>query len=743
MTKTQSTDKLNIIPSPRYIRAERGQGKTVAEKLDTYFFDGESEKILSHALGFLPECHSADKETAKLILTTDLALAKEYAEIDEDFFLTKNADGQGYILCGNEKGVLIYAKTQTGLAYGVTTLIQLPCLKGDFLIKDCPDFKYRANKWLLWAETEIWSYDFGDGIDAYRERIMRKLDLCLKYKINMVFFDAWGADTERAPYYKGLMRECCRAARERGIHLIFAAYTMGYGLSGHPFGKHFGKVHMTRRSYPDGEIYECLGTMKKSRRVNNGEPFVIAREFGGCLSNGELMELKLEELCNFVREVEPGALYLHNMDSHLIHQNLWLARCEKCRERWPNDDILAKDGMAGAFAEFFDTLNARLQSVRTDCYDAARDLLIFNVSPGYLEYHVSDAETLASATFWEKVCEYRKVSENVYPLFRELYYNIDTNDLRTQTMASHVKKFGTIAFCGGDGFYSDDLFPTTSLMHKMMLGSDVMITCSGNAFAEPLQLFNAEYMWNSTDSGFYNLCDYPTEYEPFVELYHKARLGQFRPAELFAEGGFVDVACRKLYGDDARAMYEFFKLRGENGECPVPHPCSCELFTRGSDGIFSFRWDNEWDESKRDEFAKKIAQIKKVSHEGYRLLGDACGTDALEYRRMLGYNLTVIDLLCEYMSLYVELDDGFKGKKAFDKDALKARIGACKEKVFNAKKEHAELGFDFVDLLDGALARRLEILENMDYDFTLMKKSLDSGERIPADRKVRDGGVWW
>ena len=61
-------------------------GQTVAESLPTYFLDGECEKILSHALGFMPECHSASKETAKLILTTELSLAKEYTEIDEDAF---------------------------------------------------------------------------------------------------------------------------------------------------------------------------------------------------------------------------------------------------------------------------------------------------------------------------------------------------------------------------------------------------------------------------------------------------------------------------------------------------------------------------------------------------------------------------------------------------------------------------------------------------------------------------------
>lgn len=690
---------------------------------------------------FLPQCQKSDFPSAKLILTTDISYAKEMYDINENWFLNKNAAEQGYIICGNaEREIVICAKTQTGLAYGITTFIQLPALEGDFEIRDYPEFRYRANKWVLWAETEIWSYDFGDGIDAYRDRIMRKLDLCLKYKINMVYFDAWGPDTERAPHYKRLMREFNLAARERGISLIFGAYTMGYGLSAHPFGKNFGKVHKTRRSYPDGEIYKCLGTMT---RDGDGDPYVISREFGGCLSNEVLMEEKLEELEKFVREIEPGALYLHNMDSLFIHETLWLARCDNCRRRWPNDDIYAKDGMSGAFAEFFDCLNGRLQTVKTENYDAESDLIIFNVSPGYLENFVSDEEVCVAAKFWANVRKYAKVRNNVYPIFRELYYNRESDNLRiSDTIANYGFDFGIIAFCGGDGFFSDDLFPTTSLLHKMMRGADVMISCSGNAFAEPLQIFNAEYMWNSSDSGFYNLSDVPVGYAEFIPYFEKMRDGKLHADEIFREGGMLDIICGKLYGTDAQVMSEFFKLRGENGECPAPYPCNKELLTNGSAGIFEFRWDNEWDEGKREAYAKKLVQIKKVSQQGHKILSEATCSDAVEYRRLLGINIEVIDILCDYMSIYCELDKYFKTKNVSVTN-LSENVASLKLRVLNAKKKHKEYRFQFVDVLQGALARRTEIFESIEYDLTLMEKSIKSGERIPSDREERSAGAWW
>ncbi len=724
---------LNIIPTPQFAQVKNLCGNnSLVKKISSYYFNDELEPILKNAISFLPNTLSPGSADSPLVLS--LSPAKS----DEEWFSHRNATEQGYILRGDDERVTIIAKTQTGLAYGITTLIQLPELVGEFEVKDYPDFRYRANKWLLWAETEVWSYDFGDGIDAFRARILKKLDLCLKYKINMIFFDALGPDTERSPHYKELMLECNRAARERGIRLIFAAYTMGYGISGHPFGKLFGKIHKTRLSYPDGEIYECLGTLRHSKRLNNGIPFVVSREFGCCLSNEALMEEKLKELTRFVREVEPGALYLHNMDSYIIHQNLWLARCEACRKKWPSDEILAKDGMAGAFAYFFDKLNGQLQKIHSDSYDASRDLLIFNISPGYTEYHVDDTDMASALDFWEKVREYSTVKKNVYPLFREQYYNKDSNTLRLNDAKFD---FGVIAFCGGDGFYSDDLFPTTSLFHKMMQGAEIMITCSGHAFSEPLQLFNAEYMWNSSNSALYN-DNFPKDFESFTPLFETARAGGYRPSEIFAADGVIDTICRKLYGEDADVMSEFFRLRGENGECPAPYPCNKEIETHGSMGLFPFCWDMEWDIEKRRTYTKKLSQILLVSKRGADILACGKGEDARIYHRLLSLNLPVLSAIYEYVLLYGEMEEYFSSR-AQDKNELSQKIAALSDIIKSERSSFSKTPYVFADALGGALARRTEIIENLIYDLSLMKKSLNEDQRIPSDRIERSGGTWW
>lgn len=714
---------LNIVPSPQYVCAKAGGNISPVKKISSYYFEGAELPFLCTALSFLENrVEKTSQEKADLVLSLS-PLSDDEAWLNELRFAE-----QGYIMRGDGNGkVVIVAKSQIGLAYGITTLLQLPPVEGDFEIKDYPDFRYRANKWLLWAETEVWSYDFGDGVEGFYNRIIKKLDICMKYKINLVFFDAWGADTERTPYYKDLMRRCNRAARERGIHLIHGAYTMGYGLSGHPFGKHFGRVHKTD--------YSCLGTLV---RCEDSEPYVISREFGGCLSNETLMKQKLDELIRFVREVEPGALYLHNMDSLTIHQNLWLARCESCRNKWPSDDLFAKDGMAGAFAYFFDRLNSSLKTVKNENYDASQDLIIFNVSPGYTEYHIEDIEMQDALNFWAKVREYSTVKENVYPTFREQYYNKESDTLRLHNPSFEC---GVIAFVGGDGFYSDDLFPTTALFHKMMRGVEVMITCSGNAFAEPLQIFNAEYMWNCNNSSFYNDNE-PVGFEKFTPYFEKSRAGRYHPDEIFANGGMLDIICEKLYGEDATIMADFFRLRGTNGQCPSPYPCNKELDTNGSLAVFPFRWDTEWESEKRESYIERLLEIIDLSKKGLELLSHGKNESIKEYSQLLFMNIPVLLALYEYSMLYTEMENYF-ANKTVEKNKLLEKIKELSER-FDKEKERKEIReMNCADVLGGAFARRTEIFENLIYDLSLMKKSLNESKRITKADSAREKGAWW
>ena len=144
-------NSINVLPTPQFVCAKCIEGAPVVNKITKIFFDDESD-ILGISLSFLSEFEKTDISDADLVLTTDISIAEKFTEIDVTWFNNKNAKEQGYILSGTKSGkIVIYAKTQTGLAYGVTTLLQLPALEGEFIIKDYPDFRYRGNKWLLWA----------------------------------------------------------------------------------------------------------------------------------------------------------------------------------------------------------------------------------------------------------------------------------------------------------------------------------------------------------------------------------------------------------------------------------------------------------------------------------------------------------------------------------------------------------------------------------------------------------------
>ena len=58
-------------------------------------------------------------------------------------------------------------------------------------------------------------------------------------------------------------------------------------------------------------------------------------------------------------------------------------------------------------------------------------------------------------------------------------------------------------------------------------------------------------------------------------------------------------------------------------------------------------------------------------------------------------------------------------------------------------QEHRSRNFQFADDMQGALAKREEILTVQQYNLELMKKSILTGQRIPADREIQEKGEWW
>ncbi|MDA2931502.1 glycoside hydrolase family 20 zincin-like fold domain-containing protein, partial [Acidobacteria bacterium AH-259-O06] len=301
---------------------------------------------------------------------------------------------QSYLIRVADRDVVLVGPTDQGVLYAATTLIQLLDSSEGRLelakvhVRDFPDIKYRvAADWLQNVESNRWGYDYGDGRDNFIRRIKRKLDFCLKYKINAVQFDGFGWTME--PKYADLMRSLNQYARQRGIHLFFGGYGSGYGLGTYQgfFNSpaYRGRLFYNRRSYPDGEIYSCIGIARQNERFP-------PRTLGTCRSNEELNQLKQEELAAFVQAVEPGALYIHHEDLGLYSrtQTEWELRDEGCRKRWPNDDLKAMDGGAGGLAHGYNSLLDAIYSVKNEetGYNASRDCIIVLISPVYMAFGV-------------------------------------------------------------------------------------------------------------------------------------------------------------------------------------------------------------------------------------------------------------------------------------------------------------------------------------------------------------------
>jgi len=282
---------------------------------------------------------------------------------------------------------------------------------------------------------------------------------------------------------------------------------------------------------------------------------------GTCLGNMALLEEKKKNLIDFVKATEPGMMYLHGMDICRQDESkrAWAARCPDCRKRWPNDAVNAPDGMAGAFAEFYDELYDAIASVKNpeNGYDAARDCIVNMVSPNYTDYHEPDTE-------WQYHINYFKTlsgclrNKDIYLLFREQFFNEAEGGPRFMQMRKAVgakQKLSVVYFSSGSSFYNS--FPVTAdaACIRYFGGMDSVIAGSGNAFQEPRQAINAEYMWNPDGSRFKldDLPDYSSK-DKFLPCYHELTRLQKEPDVVFGKDGLLEVVCGKLYGKTASAL---------------------------------------------------------------------------------------------------------------------------------------------------------------------------------------------
>ncbi|MBI5820619.1 MAG: hypothetical protein HZA88_16755 [Verrucomicrobia bacterium] len=492
--------------------------------------------------------------------------------------LDRDARAEAYRLEVNKAGVEIIAVEPEGLLRAAATLLQILQVEKDAVfvpeltITDWPAVRYRcASDWLINAEINRWSYDWGDGRQACLARIKRKLDLCFAYKINQVWFDGFGWDTQRSEGYADFVRECTGYARQRGIKLTFAGYGGGYGTSYqkselYRYG-YFGKTLVNRRPYPDGAEYLCRG-MKQIEQ---------SRRYGTCLSNEALQQAKLEEMKRFVAAVEPGFLYIHDIDTgtYAASQSSWLMRCDECRKRWPSDELTDPRGQAGAMADWYRQIRRTLDSITTPRgYRAARDLTLIFTSPLYTEYYEKGPLDL-----WQRETDYFcLMSRLLGPAagvefgLREQFYRPD-GGRKIAHLRAALDQVGAghgiyvIAFGGGDHYLSDDLANISGAMAHFYDGAEAVCLSNGGVHEEPVQVLNAEQLWAGSLAGYH---ENPPDEASAQNLFRRMAAGKYRPAALFGPGRFFDQICRRLWGETAgRAMFDAYMTAGETGEGPV------------------------------------------------------------------------------------------------------------------------------------------------------------------------------
>lgn len=754
----------DIIPTPKKME---NTGNEIFD-IKTIDIKGKTTGKTDHALSMITKETPFEKRegaTNAVVIYYPMECAPEGVFKEDDFamFDMTNAKAQGYVIKKKDGITCIGAESEMGVVYALMTLLQLlgkPV--GDFIIRDWPDFEYRGCNWLIWAETAIWSYDFGDGKEAIKKRCTRKLDMCLKYKINYVHADGFGYDVDRFPEYEDIMRTLNDEARKRGIHFGSGGYGMSYGAAGH-LNSYSGKVHMNRKSYPDGEVYPCIGsylawklmpdcTVARHTRLTE----LKGREYGTCLSNEALFEEKMKEITEHIRRTHSGGYYIHNMDSHEIHPELWLARCDDCRKRWPNDDLFARDGAAGAFAEYFDKLMERVREVKDGDFDAERDTVIRMVSPGYLyaNQFTEDPEFEEGVKFWGKIQEYMKDTRNFRIEFREQFFSHENDVPRVEIMKKYINPEITslVNFCGADGFYDDKLFAPTTATNYIMKDYGSNIVMSGNAFQEPLCVFNAEYTWNCENSGFYNIENKPKNYEEFMKLYYDLMELREVPEEVFGDGGMLDVICEKLYGEKyGREIAKVFKVRGTNGEPPIACASNVDIYTNFNKVEYPMRWVSEMDEKEKDEKLIRFTECAKSSEQAYKILSDVLKNydgdsdikadltwlcECFNMGRMLTARLR------EYMELYKELDGNFRNGTDFDNTAMD-RLKALQERNKEFSDYVRGSSEKTVDRFDGSMMRREELADFLEYNTSLMMASIKENSRIPKDLRAERTHEWW
>ncbi len=604
---SQATELPVVIPHPQamaragkenIVLGENGRIVTQIVPAEREGFFGEAADLIKLSLKQRGFAEKSDSAATKVFITANsMTTEKTSTPQPEVLALTpaeKAALGksdQAYVIRmkpGEESVIWIVGASPLGAYYGATTLVQLiethrpnRATVGNIEVQDYPDIPYRmCADWELDVDVGTNCYDWGDGLDAFIARSKRKIDMCSRYKVNMVRFlggrIAPGPDYMKQRYamIKRFALELNRYARRKGVALQYDSVSWGrdYCSIGTPMDTALMASEpwiLNREHYPDGKIYKCIG------RYAPGTA-------GSCLSNDELTQAIVDRHRRFVEDNEPGSIYLHHIDvtSYDLYPGAlvpaWKGRCERCRQKYPDDEPFSPTGFAGAVANLYNTITAELKSVKnsTSGYDAARDLRIVFTSPcygdqpGYGWAHKSDADWDKVLKYFQEIGRQVKDKENVHLTFREEFKRVDNKGLKTEEMARYLSEVrwphGVFMFpIQGGGFWVDNhMLVSSPVLTEIYRGASVIYNFNGHVHSEVQVLANVNYAWNHHAPG----CVDPMPFEGRALQAEASQYASGLKHSDYIYGRFLSAACAKLYGEKAAPyMAQMFRLEKEKG----------------------------------------------------------------------------------------------------------------------------------------------------------------------------------
>lgn len=683
-----------------------------------------------------------------------LEMAAEFTNNDSSNFMEfrnlESQNEQAYEIKIDDNGVIISGASETAFIYAVASLLQIIKITEDGIelpkgrIFDYPSFSVRGVNWNLLAEVRGWSQDAADGKDAYSKRFIDGLDLLAKFKLNMVMVDGVGWNYKRFPEYSSLMRKLNAEARKRGIKLCFIGYNAGYGAQWHDFD---GKVFKNRKSYPDGEVYPCVGS------PGHMEQSAVS---GTCLSNSELIKLKCEEIKAFVKNIEPGAMYIHGLDiaKQDACKESWAARCSECHSRWPSNDINAPDGMVGAYAEFYDKLYEEICSVKNDDtgYDAARDCMVNFVSPNYTYFTEDDEEWQFHVKYFSSLSRCIK-NKGMFLMLREQFFNYEKSKPRFSQLRESVTgdcKLSCVYFSSGSGFYNSLPVTADAACVKLFEGIDAVCAGSGNAFQEPRQIINAEYMWNPS-SPFQSELPEVSDFNSFNPYYQKLCNCDELPENIFGDDGLLKIVCEKLYGKEAGKLVCNAQKLHAGGDTDTKSGIIAPLWNKILPGwVFSYfkspkvSWRKDIvadNESERQDVVKRAKDLRKLMYDLVLLNNDGAElyTEASKTGQRKEHLVRMSDT-CKMGSELAHITKTWLDIfiSALESSLVEKNIKDFQNVIDDKIDKYKKLSFKTIDPNGGDFGQAVRTLEFVAEELAAIKHTLITGDYLE-----RNDSQWW